>query len=137
MEEIPAFWDALWHYFDIIASKPYEAVVDDLSKFPGARLNYAENMLRYMDEPGEAITFRGEDFCFSLGDRVTGGRFFCHACGDKRTVPLSQYDMAEIMIINPAIVFSLRIVFRRDIIYNYFANLRKERKPVINREVIR
>ena len=75
VEEIPAFWDALWHYFDIIASKPYDAVVDDLSKFPGAkwfpgaRLNYAENMLRYCDEPGEAITFRGEDFCSSLTSR--------------------------------------------------------------------
>ena len=45
--------------------------------------------------------------------------------------------MAEKMIINPAIVFSLRIDFHRDIIYNNFANLRKERKPVINREVIR
>ena len=75
VEDIPAFWDALWHYFDIICSLPYDAVVDDLNRFPGAkwfpgaRLNYAENMLRYMDEPGEAITFRGENFCFSLTSR--------------------------------------------------------------------
>ena len=68
VEDIPAFWDALWHYFDIIASRPYASVADDLNKFPGtrwfpgARLNYAENMLRYADEPGTAITFRGEDF---------------------------------------------------------------------------
>ena len=64
--EIPAFWDALWHYFDVICSRPYETVVDDIKKFPGARwfvgarMNYAENMLRFCDEDGTAITFRGE-----------------------------------------------------------------------------
>ena len=65
--EIPAFWDELWHYFDIICSRPYDAVVDDLNHFPGAKwfvgakLNYAENILRYCDKDGTAITFRGED----------------------------------------------------------------------------
>ncbi|MBQ6294214.1 MAG: acetoacetate--CoA ligase [Lachnospiraceae bacterium] len=66
--EIPAFWDELWHYFDIVCSKPFDAVVDDLNKFPGAkwfvgaRLNYAENLLRYCDRERTAITFRGEDY---------------------------------------------------------------------------
>ena len=66
--DIPSFWDQLWHYFDVIASKPYDAVVNDLSCFPGAKwfvgakLNYAENILRYCDNDGDAITFRGENF---------------------------------------------------------------------------
>ena len=40
---------------DIKASKKYDKVVDDLSKFPGAEwfpgaeLNFAENLLRYRD----------------------------------------------------------------------------------------
>ncbi|MBE6908796.1 MAG: acetoacetate--CoA ligase [Ruminococcaceae bacterium] len=68
VENIPDFWAALWDYFDIICSKPYDKVVDDLGKFPGAewfvgaRLNYAENLLRFCDRDGVAITFCGEDF---------------------------------------------------------------------------
>ncbi|MBE7004639.1 MAG: acetoacetate--CoA ligase [Ruminococcaceae bacterium] len=66
--EIPDFWAAIWDYFDVICSKPYDKVVDDLNKFPGARwfegakLNYAENILRFCDRDGVAITFRGEDY---------------------------------------------------------------------------
>ncbi len=68
VEQIPDFWAALWDYFGVICSKPYDKVVDDLNKFPGAewfvgaRLNYAENILRFCDRDGVAITFRGEDF---------------------------------------------------------------------------
>ena len=68
VENIPDFWAAAWDYFDIICSKPYDKVVDDLNKFPGAEwfvgaeLNYAENILRYCDADGDAVTFRGEDF---------------------------------------------------------------------------
>ena len=64
--EIPAFWGSLWDYFDIIASEPYDAVCDDLTRFPGcrwfvgAKLNYAENMLRWCRQDGVGIVFRGE-----------------------------------------------------------------------------
>ena len=68
VENIPDFWAAIWDYFDILCSKSYDKVVDDLNKFPGAewfvgaKLNYAENILRCCDRDGDAITFRGEDF---------------------------------------------------------------------------
>lgn len=61
------FWDTLWHYLDIKCSKPYSATVDDITKFPGARwfvdakLNYAENMLRFSSSSDTAIIFRGEN----------------------------------------------------------------------------
>ncbi|MEQ9366568.1 MAG: acetoacetate--CoA ligase [Leptospirales bacterium] len=64
--EIPAFWAAFWDYAGIIASKNYTAVVDDASKMPGARwfagarLNFAENLLRFRDSR-PALIFRGED----------------------------------------------------------------------------
>ena len=64
--DIPAFWGSLWDYFDIIASEPYTAVCDDIGRFPGcrwfvgAKLNYAENMLRWCREDGVGIVFRGE-----------------------------------------------------------------------------
>ena len=66
VQNIGDFWGSIWDYFDIIASEPYTAVYDDLKKFPGcewfvgAKLNYAENMLRYCKEDGDGIVFRGE-----------------------------------------------------------------------------
>jgi acetoacetyl-CoA synthetase len=46
----------MWEYAEIISSKKFESVVDDLGKFPGAkwfsgaRLNFAENLLKFRDE---------------------------------------------------------------------------------------
>jgi acetoacetyl-CoA synthetase len=65
VDSIPDFWEAVWEFVDIKASKKYDQVVDDLTKFPGAkwfigaRLNFAENLLRYRDEH-LAFIFRGE-----------------------------------------------------------------------------
>ena len=67
VQDIPAFWETLWDFFDIRASKRFEHVVDDLSHFPGARwfegaqLNYAENMLRFSEKKGPVLIFRGEN----------------------------------------------------------------------------
>ena len=65
LENIPDFWAAMWEFADIITSAPYVEVVDDLSKMPGARwfsgarLNFAENLLRYRDNQ-VALIFNGE-----------------------------------------------------------------------------
>lgn len=65
IEQIPDFWAAMWDFAEIKASKPYDRVVEDLSKFPGAkwfpgaRLNFAENLMRYRDDR-LAFVFRGE-----------------------------------------------------------------------------
>ena len=62
---IPDFWEAMWEFGGIVASQTYSRVVDDLKKFPGcrfflgAKLNFAENLLRYKDDR-VALTFRGE-----------------------------------------------------------------------------
>ena len=37
VENIEDFWDAMWKFSDIIASKPYDKVVEDLSVFPGTK----------------------------------------------------------------------------------------------------
>jgi len=55
VEHVGDFWAAMWEFADIIASKPYNDVIDDVNKMPGARwysgarLNFAENLLRYRD----------------------------------------------------------------------------------------
>lgn len=65
VSEISDFWAVMWEFADIRTSRTYEAVVQDLRQFPGAnwfpgaRLNFAENLLRFRDEQ-PAFIFRGE-----------------------------------------------------------------------------
>jgi acetoacetyl-CoA synthetase len=66
IDNIPDFWASVWDFVDIKASKKYTQVVNDLTKMPGAkwfegaRLNFAENLLRYRDDQ-TALIFKGED----------------------------------------------------------------------------
>ena len=65
VRNIPDFWASLWEFADIIHSTPYDQVVDDLAKMPGAHwfsgahLNFAENLLRHRDGQ-TALIFKGE-----------------------------------------------------------------------------
>lgn len=65
IDNIPEFWASFWEYADIIYSKPYDTIIDDVNKMPGtkwfegARLNFAENLLRIRDNH-TAFIFRGE-----------------------------------------------------------------------------
>jgi acetoacetyl-CoA synthetase len=55
----------MWEFGQVRASKKYDRVVDDLTKMPGAkwfegaRLNFAENLLRFRDDQ-TALIFKGE-----------------------------------------------------------------------------
>ncbi len=66
VEQIPDFWASIWDFAEIIFSRGYDEVVDDPYKMPGAKwfsgakLNFAENLLRRRDDH-PAIIFRGED----------------------------------------------------------------------------
>jgi len=66
IDNIPDFWEAMWNFGDIVHSETYDEVAVDLDKMPGARwftgarLNYAENLLRYRDDR-PAIIFKGEE----------------------------------------------------------------------------
>ncbi|WP_127499595.1 acetoacetate--CoA ligase [Actinoplanes solisilvae] len=51
VDDLPAFWQSIWDYFEVIAHTPATAVLPDASMpgarwFPGATLNYAEHVLR-------------------------------------------------------------------------------------------
>ena len=65
VENIPEFWAAVWNFAEIRYSQKYDQVVEDLTQFPGAkwfpgaRLNFAENLLRYRDDQ-VAFVFKGE-----------------------------------------------------------------------------
>ncbi len=66
VDNLVPFWEKTWEFLDIKASKPYDQVIDDPKKmpgadwFPGARLNFAENLLRHRTDD-TALIFRGED----------------------------------------------------------------------------
>ena len=66
VEETSTFWGTFWAFADVIASRPFDRVVDDVSRLPGAkwfegaRLNFAENLLRYRDDR-IALSFKGEN----------------------------------------------------------------------------
>ncbi|NJL59257.1 MAG: AMP-binding protein, partial [Desulfobacteraceae bacterium] len=65
VENIADFWSTLWDFAGVRASKRWEQVIDDPYKMPGAkwfsgaRLNFAENLLRYRDDQ-VALIFKGE-----------------------------------------------------------------------------
>ncbi len=62
IEKVPEFWSAIWDYAGMVSSRRFEKVVDDLTKFPGAtwfpgaRLNFAQNLLRFRDERTAFVT---------------------------------------------------------------------------------
>ena len=66
VDHLSDFWATLWDFAGIKASVSYDQVIDNPRKMPdakwfsGARLNFAENLLRYRDEQ-IALIFRGED----------------------------------------------------------------------------
>ncbi|MEO0276185.1 MAG: acetoacetate--CoA ligase [candidate division WOR-3 bacterium] len=66
IKDIPFFWENFWDFIEIKYKEKFKEVVDDLNKFPGAywfkgaKLNYAENMLRFRDKK-IAIKYIRED----------------------------------------------------------------------------
>ena len=65
VEDLESFWGALWDYFGVEASSPYARVLGRRTMpgaewFPGARLNYAENVLSRERAGGIALLHASE-----------------------------------------------------------------------------
>ena len=66
VENLEDFWSTAWDFLDIKASRPYDCVIANPDKMPGAKffvnstLNFAENLLRFRNNK-PALIFRGED----------------------------------------------------------------------------
>ena len=56
VEHSAEFWASIWDFCGVIASNQGDTVIEDADQFPGARwfpearLNFAENLLRYRDD---------------------------------------------------------------------------------------
>jgi acetoacetyl-CoA synthetase len=65
VHDLAGFWQAVWDYFEIKSSAPHTAVLARASMpgaewFPGARLNYAEHMLRHARAGETALHYASE-----------------------------------------------------------------------------
>jgi acetoacetyl-CoA synthetase len=61
--DIEKFWESIWKFGNIVHSKSYKRILDKRKMpgakwFEGARLNFAENLLRYQDEHTAIISSR-------------------------------------------------------------------------------
>lgn len=66
VKDVGAFWESIWNFSGFVHSKPYETPFQKAENFtesrffPGAKLNFAENLLRRKDS-FPALIYRGED----------------------------------------------------------------------------
>jgi len=66
IEHREAFWAAVWSFCDVRASRGWDTVLENGDAMPGAtwfsgaRLNFAQNLLKWRDDQ-VALVFRGED----------------------------------------------------------------------------
>jgi acetoacetyl-CoA synthetase len=63
--DLEAFWQSIWDYFSVQSSAPHERVLADRRMpgakwFPGARLNYAQNVLRHERPNADALMYLNE-----------------------------------------------------------------------------
>jgi acetoacetyl-CoA synthetase len=59
------FWESMWQYFSLVSETPYTGVTESHEMpgtrwFPGAQLNYAEQVFRSMSAEQPAVLFRSE-----------------------------------------------------------------------------
>ncbi|GBN72853.1 Acetoacetyl-CoA synthetase [Araneus ventricosus] len=113
VENYPDFWKEIWHFFDVIASKPYDEVFVktgsgflDNEWFSGARLNFAENLLRIRDDRLALICY---DELGNYGT-VTFAQMFEEVkryAAAFRKHGLSVGDRVTLKFLDPTIIFAL------------------------------
>ena len=65
VDDLGAFWESVWQYFGVEASRPYDQVLGRRDMpgaewFPGAELSYVEHMFRGRDDDSTAIVHASE-----------------------------------------------------------------------------
>jgi acetoacetyl-CoA synthetase len=69
--EIEQFWEAIWKYSDVVHSESYQFVLDERKMpgaewFGGAKLNFAENLLRFRDDKIALISYKEDNTIVKL-----------------------------------------------------------------------
>lgn len=65
ISHLDGFWESIWQFFGVTSSSPYKAILGSrlmpgAEWFPGARLNYAEQVFRHVSSDRPALIFCSE-----------------------------------------------------------------------------
>ncbi|MEH7483167.1 acetoacetate--CoA ligase [Neobacillus drentensis] len=71
VDELENFWESIWEYFSIYSPTPYQSVIDQkimpgAKWFPGARVNFTEQILRHVRPGKAAIHYHSETISHSV-----------------------------------------------------------------------
>ncbi len=97
VDRIADFWASWWEYAGIMSSRPYDQVIDDVTKMPGAkwftgaRLNFAEHLLRFRDDR-TALVFYGED---QVRRKLTFAQLYAEVAGVAAALKKSGVGPAD------------------------------------------
>ncbi|XP_054707474.1 LOW QUALITY PROTEIN: acetoacetyl-CoA synthetase-like [Uloborus diversus] len=83
IDNLSEFWEEIWHFVEVIHSKSFDQVIDlnipleqSPEWFPGAKLNFAENLLKFRDDQ-VALIVAGED---RETEKITYTQLYEQAC---------------------------------------------------------
>ena len=100
IDRMADFWEAAAEFTGVRFSTPHTSVVDDPARMPGARwfqgarLNFAENLLRFRDDR-PALIFRRED---GLRRTATGAELYDHQTDPQEMINLAnRSEQAEVV----------------------------------------
>ncbi len=87
VDDLEGFWQAIWDFFQVRSSTPYERVLGERRMpgarwFPGAQLNYAEHALRFERPNADALMY--------LSERIPLSRMSWEELGGKVRILASQ-----------------------------------------------
>ncbi len=142
VEELESFWGAIWEFCEVRASRPYERVLESHAMpgarwFPGAELNYAENMLagrgatalgRAGADTGSSAIRRGESARDPAATAVLHGQRDPNAIAvlhASELRPLAELSWGELSAQVAAVAGGLRTlgVSRGDRVVAYMPNI--------------
>jgi acetoacetyl-CoA synthetase len=101
------FWLAVWHHFDVIATRTATVALADPRMpgsqwFPGAELNWAENLLRHSDVPSPAIVSVAEDGTSTIMSRPDLIAQVANLAGNLRAMRVQPGDRIAAVLPNIA-----------------------------------
>jgi acetoacetyl-CoA synthetase len=132
VERLEDFWEAIWEFFGVRASHPYERVLNARAMpgarwFEGARLNYAENMLADRDstDRGSASDREGRREGGRKGRRDPNQIAVLHASELRNQDPPAQLTWGELAAEVARVAGGLRAlgVGRGDRVVAYMPNI--------------
>jgi acetoacetyl-CoA synthetase len=127
VSDLPAFWASIWDYFEIKASQQPESILTNASMpgaqwFPGAKLNYAENILARATARQPMLVYATEGTAPVEVSWATAEAASARLAGQLRALGVGPGDRVAAYLPNtPEAVFALLAVARLGAIWSVCA----------------